>query len=208
MDATLLAQENTSLKKEMASLQEQLQQLQTELRFKKLENEQLKRRLFGPIAEKVRLDDQQVELLLETVAPEPPAVTAEVVEDEQIVKTIKRRVVRHPIPAHVETVTVRVEPAEKVCEHCGKDKCEIGCEVTTELDFIPARFIKREIIRPRLACRCGEGKVSIAPLAPRLVEKGRPGAGLLAQVVLNKYVDHRVPRATDRTMNSVCCVTA
>ncbi len=59
MEAALIAQENLSLKKEMTSLQQQLKALQTELRFKKLENEQLKRRLFGPIAEKSPLDARQ-----------------------------------------------------------------------------------------------------------------------------------------------------
>jgi transposase len=194
MEAALIAQENLSLKKEMTSLQqrfeEQIKALQTELRFSKLQVEQLKRRLFGPIAEKLPLDAKQQELLLETVAPEQPHATVEVIDTEETVEIKKRRPVRHPIPAHVETVTVRLEPEEKVCAHCGQDKCEIGCEVTTELDFIPAKFIKREIIRPKLACDCGEGKVSIASLPPRLIEKGRPGAGLLAQVVLNKYVDH------------------
>jgi transposase len=45
-------------------------------------------------------------------------------------------------------------------------------------------------VRPKLACPCGQGKVSIAPLPPTPVEKGYPGPGLIAQVMLAKYDDH------------------
>jgi len=45
-------------------------------------------------------------------------------------------------------------------------------------------------VRPKLACACGEGGVSIAPLPPQVLAQGRAGASLIAHVLLSKYDDH------------------
>ena len=66
----------------------------------------------------------------------------------------------------------------------------IGEEVSEELELIPARFVVQRIVRPKMACACGCSGVAIAPLPPRPIEKGNAGPGLLAQIVLSKYVDH------------------
>ena len=63
-------------------------------------------------------------------------------------------------------------------------------DVTEELDLIPARFVVKRIVPPKLACGCGCSGVVIAPLPARPIEKGNAGAGLLSQIVLSKYVDH------------------
>lgn len=36
-------------------------------------------------------------------------------------------------------------------------------------------FIRLEILQPKLACPCGEGGVSIAPLPPQVVAQGQAG---------------------------------
>jgi transposase len=97
---------------------------------------------------------------------------------------------RRPEIKVLETEIQRIEPAEKLCEHCGQEKCEIGCEKCERLEYIPARLIRQIIERPKLACPCGEGQVSIAPAPPAPIDKGLPGPGLLAHVVLAKYEDH------------------
>jgi transposase len=84
-----------------------------------------------------------------------------------------------------------LEPEEKVCPHCGKAKCEIGCEKSGRFDYIPAKIIRYEIIRPKLACPCGQGTVSIAPAPAAVIEKGLPAPGLLTQVIPSKYDDHQ-----------------
>ena len=58
-----------------------------------------------------------------------------------------------------------------------------------ELDMKPAQFIKRVYLRPRYVNRA-EGKVVIAEMPNRFIEKGLAGPGLLAQVVVGKYEDH------------------
>jgi transposase len=93
--------------------------------------------------------------------------------------------VRQPLPAHLETERVVLEPEEVQRQPEGWRK--LGEEVTEELDWKPAQFIKRLYVRPKYAN--GE-RIVIAPLPARLIEKGLPGAGLLGQVILGKYEDH------------------
>jgi len=45
------------------------------------------------------------------------------------------------------------------------------------------------IVRPRFACSCCDCFTQ-APLPSRPIERGRPGPGLLAHVLVNKYADH------------------
>ena len=58
-----------------------------------------------------------------------------------------------------------------------------------DLEYVPGRFIVNRIVRPRLTCACCERFVQ-APLPSRPIERGRPGPGLLAQVLISKYADH------------------
>src|SRR5699024_7142734 len=50
-------------------------------------------------------------------------------------------------------------------------------------------FVVREIVRPRMACKCCE-TFAQAPLPSRPIERGRAGPGLLAHVLVAKYCDH------------------
>ena len=45
-------------------------------------------------------------------------------------------------------------------------------------------------VRPKYASKACEGKVVIAERLPEPIEKGLPGPGLLAQVIVSKYADH------------------
>jgi transposase len=89
------------------------------------------------------------------------------------------------LPAHLETERVVLEPEEVKQQPAGWRK--LGEEVTEELDWKPAKFIKRLYIRPKYA---NPERIVIAPLPARLIEKGLPGAGWLTQVIVAKYEDH------------------
>src|SRR5690606_22021669 len=64
-----------------------------------------------------------------------------------------------------------------------------GEDVTEELEYVPGRFIVNRIVRPRLACSGCERFVQ-ASLPSRPIERGRPGPGLLAHVLVSKFADH------------------
>lgn len=72
---------------------------------------------------------------------------------------------------------------------CGGRLRVLGEDVTEELEYIPGRFVVNRIVRPRLACGSCE-RIVQAPLPSRLIERGRPGPGLLAHVLVSKYADH------------------
>ncbi|SFQ67867.1 Transposase [Roseivivax halotolerans] len=65
----------------------------------------------------------------------------------------------------------------------------MGEDVTEELEYVPGRFIVNRTVRPRLACSGCEAFTQ-APLPSRPIERGRPGPGLLAHVLVSKYADH------------------
>lgn len=67
----------------------------------------------------------------------------------------------------------------------------IGEEKTFEVDITPPKLWKREIIRPKYRFKLGRDRPPvIAPALPRPVEGGYASSGLLAWVVLSKYMDH------------------
>jgi transposase len=152
---------------------------------------QLKKELFGPSSERNlegALSKEQILLRL-FPAPAQPAATQQVL----LPATPERSEVRprrQPAAKVLETVSQRLEPEEKVCPHCGQDKCEIGQEKTERYEYVPSKIVRHEIIRPKLACPCGQAGVSIAALPPTVIAQGQPGAGLVAHVLLSKFVDH------------------
>ena len=191
--------ENPDLKLLLAKLQALTEEYDHKLTELEAELAELKRELFGPKSD--RLTQEQQEQLaalnqdLEADAHRPDAASDGVLDEEeedekQKKRTRRRRGGRHPLPAHIETETITMEPDLVPCTCCGKLPERIGEEVTEEIDFIPAKLIRRRIVRPKYACRCGEAGVAIAPLPPRLVPQSRLGLGLAVHMVLARYDDH------------------
>jgi len=96
---------------------------------------------------------------------------------------------RKPIPDHIPRIEVELTPGTAECGHCGGKLRRLGEDVTEELEYVPGRFVVNRIIRPRMACS-GCDCFTQAPLPSRPIERGRPGPGLLAHVLVNKYADH------------------
>lgn len=99
-----------------------------------------------------------------------------------------RRALSPHLPREDEKVVV--PEAERTCARCGAEKEVIGHESSEVLEYVPASFKVRRILREKRACRkCGDGVV-VAPLPDKVIERGLPGAGMLAQVLVDKYQDH------------------
>ncbi len=112
----------------------------------------------------------------------------EPVEAEAVEPSGKRSHNGKPLPDHLERHEHILSVGE-VCADCGGNLRALGEDVTEELEYVPGRFVVKRIVRPRLACRCCEAIVQ-ADLPSRPIEKGRPGPGLLAHVLVSKYADH------------------
>jgi transposase len=96
----------------------------------------------------------------------------------------KSHPVRMKLPDHLERREVVVEPSVDIT---GLRK--LGEEITEELDYEPGRLFVRRIIRPKYVSEDNQ-KILIAPMVERPLPKATCGAGLLTQIVIDKYVDH------------------
>jgi len=99
---------------------------------------------------------------------------------------------------HEEVV---IEPESKVCPCCGGELHVIGEDTSKRLDKVPAKVTVIVTRRPKYACRTCErtgtdevAGIIQAPAPARLIEGGLPTERLVADVVVSKYADHRVPR--------------
>jgi transposase len=84
---------------------------------------------------------------------------------------------------------VSVAPEERQCA-CGKEMVCIGHETQVLWEYDPGCFFLLERLREKLACKqCEENGVTTAPAPGKPIEGGRPGPGLLAQIVTAKEND-------------------
>src|SRR5712691_6212227 len=177
----------------IATLQEQLTHVQRENASLRHQLDVLCQRLFGKKSE--RVDPRQLHLALEQLANEPGPVSEPIEMDsgETPVRghTRRRPTGRRPLPAHLprRRVEIDVSEADKQCA-CGHTKVRIGESCAEKLEYEPASFVVIETVRAKYACpHCHDGVVE-APAPPQAVEKSLAGEGLLAHVVVSKYVDH------------------
>ena len=96
---------------------------------------------------------------------------------------------RQPLPAHLPRERLVHAPA-CACPACGSTRLtRLGEDEREVLDYVPSHFKVVVHIRPRMSCRACETITQVpAPSLP--IERGRPGASLLAHVLVAKYCDH------------------
>src|SRR5690606_31370483 len=91
---------------------------------------------------------------------------------------------RAKLPEHLPVEEIKIYPkgdlSEMVC---------IGKEITEELECEPAKFYIKRYIRYKYTPKNGDG-VRIGELPERVIDRGIPGAGLLAMILTGKYQDH------------------
>jgi transposase len=91
---------------------------------------------------------------------------------------------RMKLPEHLERREKIIEPIEDITG-CKK----IGEEVTEELEYEPGRLYVNRFVRLKYV-KADKETIVIAPMIDRPLPKAIAGAGLLAQIVIDKYVDH------------------
>lgn len=96
---------------------------------------------------------------------------------------------RKPLPPHLPRDEQVHAPAALACPSCGGKLKPLGEDVSEQLEYVPASFRVIRHVRPKRACCCCDGIVQAA--APsRPIERGLPGPGLLAHVLVAKFSDH------------------
>lgn len=100
-------------------------------------------------------------------------------------KPVKKRAQgkgRMVLPEALRRETIFIEPEEDVMG-CAV----IGEEVTEVLELIPAEFYVKRYVRRKYARQGGNG-VAIGQLPDRVIDKGIPSEGVIAQMMMDKYV--------------------
>ena len=176
-------------------LRQAVRKLMSEVAFKqatidKLTHEMavLKRLKFAAKSE--GFNAEQKSLLEETIDADLGALAAEI-EAQQPKKPAaedKQQPKRQTLPAHLPRREIRHEPADTTCG-CGQAMKRIGEEVAEKLDYQPGVFTVERHVRGKWVCACCE-KLVQKPVAPHIIDKGIPTTGLLAQVLVAKYLDH------------------
>ena len=171
------------------------------LKIKTLEVERLKMQLaklrrmqFGRSSEKLDGQIAQLELAIEELESSEGAVAMPAVAGEPAETAVpglpegKRKPARRALPSHLPRETIVHAPAT-ACPQCGGEVRALGEDRSEVLEYVPGHFKIIEHVRPKVSCRGCEAIHQAAP--PALpIERGRPGPGLLAHVLIGKYCDH------------------
>jgi len=177
----------------------ELHAAQTKIQALVLELAHLRRMRFGVKNE--ALSAQMRDLFQETLASDIAAAEAKLAAaaeaaeaagpatEPAAAKPPRERAGRQALPDHLPRIEHRHEPESCTCGKCGGVLVKIGEDISEQLDVEPARFFVHRHIRPQYACRPCE-KMTAAPIPAALIDGGLAAPGLLAWVVIGKYLDH------------------
>jgi transposase len=176
------------------------------LKIKTLEVEKLRMQLaklrrmqFGQSSEKLAREVAQLELAIEEIeasqtvvvpaaVADAPEAVVEAGETSETIPADKRKPARRRLPEHLPRETVVHAPAA-TCPDCGGVTRVLGEDRSEVLEYVPGHFKVIEHVRPKVSCRACEA-IHQAPTPALPIERGRPGPGLLAHVLVSKYCDH------------------
>ena len=89
-----------------------------------------------------------------------------------------------PVTETIEIVPESVQQDPDLYERIGEER-------TFEIDVVAPKMVKREIVRPKFRHRLDRNRAPLLAAAPaRVVPGGYASAGLIAWIVISKYVDH------------------
>lgn len=176
--------------------QEEVRKSQEEVQWLRYQLSELKRMLFGSKRERFEADSAQTKIDFEEYAAEEQQHDQTPVKDTityEREKPTKKHTGRNRIPECLPVVEHVIEPEEDTTE-----MKKIGEERTEILEYVPEKFFKLVIVRPKYALieqstesdSQEQKNVVVATLPSRPIEKCLAGNNLLSAILINKYVDH------------------
>ncbi len=168
------------------------EQSQVEMLQLKQQLDQLKKMIFGSKHERFipsSVNDPQLSLDIKAETTANISVTG----TKQISYTrtnvaVEQKPLQHPgrmkLPESLRREEIIIEPTEDIAA-CKK----MGEEITEVLEYQPGELYVKRYKRIKYA-KPDNGGVVIGELPSRPIEKAMAGEGLLAQIVIDKYVDH------------------
>lgn len=151
----------------------------------------LQKMVFGPRNERFKLTNEAPanQLTLD--------VSAEAIAEVKVEKTVikghdrskvkleaKKHPGRNPLPSSLRREEIIIEPTEDV-SNCVR----LEDEVTEVLEVKAAEFYVKRYVRRKYVRKESDG-IAIGKLPNRAIEKGIPGASILAMLIISKFVDH------------------
>src|SRR5687768_5401478 len=171
------------------------EQSQQQISILRHEIDQLKKLIYGSRNERfVAPAPNQLALGIQTET----AATCSVVEAKQVAYTrtkvaVEKKPLVHPgrgkLPEHLRREDITIEPV-----NLPEGSRKIGEVITEQLECIAAELYVKRYIRPKYvsADQPNEDhtKIIIADLPAQPLEKCIAGSGLLAQIIIDKFMDH------------------
>lgn len=148
---------------------------------------ELKRLIYGAKSERYIAPDPAQLTLFEVPAEEEKESEEEEITYKRKKRKENKQPLRMEIPAHLPRKTEVIEP-----ENLPENAKKIGVAVTEVLEFEPASILVRRIERPKYIVEQNDEatKIIIADLPSLPIPKGNAGEGLLAHILISKFVDH------------------
>lgn len=112
-------------------------------------------------------------------------------DDEPKTKPPRDQPVRKPAPSNLPRLPnpIAVPASERACPRCGKERACIGHDTTEVIELVPAKVIVRQDQREKLACKDCDGELVRAPKTDKIVDNGKFGDALEADILVGKYAD-------------------
>ena len=168
---------------EIVALKNENSELKSELTELKLQMKELLRLIHGSKSERhtEEVNPEQLGLFEKEL---PKVIEPSPTEEISYTRSKNKHKGRNPLPDHLPVNEIIIEPEEDTT-----GMIKIGEERTDTLDYKPASLVVNRYIRPKYAPKDGEG-VYQAPMPCRPIERGLAEAGLLAFILVQKFVYH------------------
>lgn len=151
----------------------------------------LQKLVFGPRSDRFKIAEQAPANQLALDVNTSPIGQVEVKKttikehDRTKVKLVaKKHPGRNPLPSSLRREEIIIEPTEDV-SNCVR----LEDEITEVLEVKAAEFFVKRYVRRKYVRKENEG-IAIGKLPNRAIDKGIPGASVLAMLIISKFIDH------------------
>ena len=111
---------------------------------------------------------------------------------------------RRALPSHLPRIEIKhtLDDDDCQCEHCNQQMVPLSEKITEQLDIIPAKVRVLRHHRTTYHCPGCKDRLKTAPLPPQPIPKSNATPGLLAWLIIAKYIDgmplYRIERKLKR----------
>ena len=162
--------------------------LEQELELMKFKYKKLQQTVYGKKSEKQFLDSsEQLNIFGNEESPAPETEDSD--EYESINYKRKKKSSKKYFPEDLPVDEVVFTPTERNCTDCGAELKEFSRDIREDIEFKPARFFRRQIVK--VNCSCPKCKKVVSGKTPSPVIPGSQlGASFFAHLITSRFSDH------------------